>query len=158
MTPEEITALRERIKRLEEDAETYAYKDQANFDLRSRIVTLESDNASLTKERDRAYQGSEAQTQDQLAAAQATNKKLAGYLWKFGRHFEDCGWQMNKPCNCGFEAANSTANDTTALDARLAAERDRCAKVCYDYGADIRKHPMTTNGAWQCAAAIRSMT
>jgi len=56
MTPEEITALRERIKLLEEDAETYAYKDQANFDLRSRIVTLESDNAALTKDKADAWE------------------------------------------------------------------------------------------------------
>ena len=86
-------------------------------------------NAALTKERDAYRSIAEGEPLDayqavceQLAAAQATNKKLAGYLWKFGRHFEDCGWQMNKPCNCGFEAANSTANDTTALDARLFAQ------------------------------------
>ena len=125
MTPEEITALRERIKRLEEDAETYAYKDQANFDLRSRIVTLESDNASLTKERDRAYQGSEAQTQDQLAAAQATNERLREAL-KF--YMVPPIGQLNDHCVAAAKlgmAALAIPNDTTALDARLKEERER---------------------------------
>jgi len=129
MTPEEITALRERI------------------------VTLESDNAALTKERDCAYQGSEAQTQEQLAAAQATIAKLRGVFTDLQEYFELGTVGSEIVTN-----ALAIPSDTTALQERLAAERERCAKVCDDYGADVSRHPMITNGAWECAKAIRSMT
>jgi len=113
MKPEEITALRERIKRLEEDAETYAYKDQANFDLRSRIVTLESDNAALTNERVAVFNEG-LQSIRQLAAAQATIEKY--------RKAIDALYNRNEATRYAVIQCFGVAHpqsDTTALQERL---------------------------------------
>ena len=44
-------------------------------------------------------------------------------------------------------------NDSSALEARLAQERERCAKVCEEVEPTI-----SSSATLECASAIRSMT
>ena len=76
-----------------------------------RIATLEQQVAALTKERNALQDKLNAvvtvgiREREQLVAAQAREAKLQGKLFHFGRHHSNCGWQMNRPCNCGFDEA-----------------------------------------------------
>lgn len=121
-------------------------------DLRSRIVTLESDNAALTKERDEALRVTfDVRVIEQLAAAQATNERLREAL-KF--YMVPPIGQLNDHCIAAAKlgmAALALPNDTTALDARLAQERKEIANTC------DRFHERGMTPA-ECAAHIRSMT
>ena len=84
-------------------------------DLRSRIVTLESDNAALTNERDEALRVTfDVRVIEQLAAAQATNERLREALEHVHDLLGDYGGH-----SCFAADAPAIPNDTTALDARL---------------------------------------
>lgn len=132
--------------------------DKANHaseitDLRSRIVTLESDNAALTNERDEALRVTfDVRVIEQLAAAQATNAKLREAMLSVLCDPEGV------PCFEGSDGDRAVIaealvlpNDTTALDARLAQERKEIADTC------DRFHERGMTPA-ECAAHIRSMT
>lgn len=119
--------------------------------LRSRIVTLESDNAALTKDKEDAWELIEefrhenSEQRCQLAAAQATNAKL--------RKDMESAYALSNQLEVldTLNKALALPNDTTALDARLAQERKEIADTC------DRFHERGMTPA-ECAAHIRSMT
>ena len=97
-----------------------------------RIKELEVENAELQRLQENSFQRlgeshnqleverlahshDEYVLEEQLAASQAREQALSGKLYRFGRHYENCGWQMNKPCNCGFGDILSIPSDDTAL-------------------------------------------
>jgi len=116
------------------------------------IVELNQQVAALTKERDDLERISSIQAANafQLVAAQAREAKLQGKLFHFGRHHSNCGWQMNRPCNCGFDEALPV--DDSALMERLKQEREKVITFVKDYSDE---HGLITT---RIIAAIRSMT
>lgn len=119
--------------------------------LRSRIVTLESDNAALTNERDEALRVTfDVRVIEQLAAAQATNERLREALITL-RSCTATEGQYGRALQHTITEALAIPNDITALDARLAQERKEIACIC------DRFYERGMNPA-ECAAHIRSMT
>lgn len=151
------------------DTESPAYKwARRQEKIPTELEQLREQVATLTKERDCAYQGSEAQTQEQLAAAQATIERLRealeavettcsynGQEDEIGEHSccHEPSYRPHSP-DCWTHLrtkALALPNDTTALDARLAQERTEIADTCDCF----HERGMTPA---ECAAHIRSMT
>lgn len=99
----------------------------------ARVMELEKEIAALTKERNRAYQGSEAQTQDQLSAAQATIAKLREVMRLVQNldYFREHNYLAHQ-----VDEALALPSDDTTLQERLAAERERCAKELEEVGTE----------------------
>ena len=127
-------------------------------ELREIVKELQGEVAALTKERD------ELKTRDQrfslreptalrsqLAAAQATNERLREALnmvLPYAKKIEYAVDGLPDPIIAAI-AILALPNDTTALDARLKEERERCAK-------ELER--LSCTGLLAATHAIRSMT
>ena len=104
-----------------------AQEEMENDELRSQV-------AALTKERD-DLQDKFNNFQNKCRAAQLQVEQLQEALETISDEEnwgEDGCWESSSyPDEIAMEAL-STPTDTSALDARLAQERERCAKVCED--------------------------
>lgn len=102
------------------------------------------------------------QQAETIAAAQATNERLREALqkghrqliYKLGGTYKDGYGGSDRDAEAAVLMYEALAlpNDTTALDARLAAERERCAKVAQKFEPDERCDYVTYT-----SDAIRSM-
>ena len=117
---------------------------QAEMENHERIAAAQAQVAALTKERDNYKDIIKDQwAQPELAAAQARVKSLHEALWKAHGLLA----KMNIPM---ISDALDTVDDTAALDARLAQERERCAVECEKYASNTSHQDVAT--------AIREMT
>lgn len=120
MTPEALDYCEKQIKLVE--------------DLRAQIVTLQSDNERLTKERNmlknKIKESGRYKLREQLAASQAREAKLREAL-------KCTNVNLYKGMSRSIQALQARTNaealalpsDTTALDERLAQERERICEL-----------------------------
>ena len=96
--------------------------------------------------------------QAEAAAKDAVIERLREALMKctanIGRMLRDGEWYTPEEALEAATEALAISNDDSALQERLSAERERCAKVC----EECDTNHVYTNGSIKCAKALRSMT
>lgn len=101
------------------------------------------------------------QLREQLAAAQATIERMRSLLPKFCPKFGEVGTRDVDVAvkQKAFDEALALPSDITALQARLAAEREKCAAHLDQVARDYKKasEELSALVAEYCTDAIRSM-